>query len=37
MYKEVRMIQCQRLPAIEGKVKLKILRNNLILNDETCQ
>lgn len=27
MHKDLKVIQCQRLPAIDGKVKVKFLKN----------
>jgi hypothetical protein len=27
MHKELKVIQCQRLPAVEGKVRIKFLKN----------
>ncbi len=34
MFKDVKMIQCQRLPAVDGKVSVKFLRD-MILDENT--
>lgn len=30
MHKELKVIQCQRLPAMQGKVQVKFLKNCLV-------
>lgn len=37
MYKDLKMIQCQRKPSIDGKVKIKCLRDMVINEDINCQ
>ena len=36
MFKDVKMIQCQRLPPVDDKVSLKFLRA-MLLNGEECK
>lgn len=37
MFKDVKMIQCQRLPPVNGEVSLKFLRDMILDEDIACK
>lgn len=37
LYKDLKVLQCQRKPAVDGKVKIKCLRDLTLNEDDSCQ